>query len=269
MINPLLPFAIKGVIWYQGESNASRAYQYRTLFPTMIENCASSGTTPTCRSCSSSWRRITTTPRSRATAPGPSSRSATLTSEKLKNTAEAVITDVGDENNIHPTARSRSAPASPWPRWPWPTARRSLQGSDLRRGEIRRRQGGPEFKSIGKGLEAKDGPLTGFTVAGEDKKFHEAKAEIKGDTVVVAPTRSPSRSRCATAGPTRRSSTCLTRTACPRRRSARTTSRSPPGRRASDALTSPKRQRGISLNLSLALRAGPSPPTIPVAPPLP
>ena len=41
------------------------------------------------------------------------------------------------------------------------------------------------FRSVGQGLEAKDGPLTGFTVAGEDKKFHEAKAEIKGDTVVV------------------------------------------------------------------------------------
>ena len=38
MINPLLPYAVKGAIWYQGESNAGRAHQYRTLFPTMIES---------------------------------------------------------------------------------------------------------------------------------------------------------------------------------------------------------------------------------------
>ena len=54
MIHPLLPYAIKGAIWYQGESNAGRAYQYRTLFPTMIESCAKRGRTPTCRSCSCS-----------------------------------------------------------------------------------------------------------------------------------------------------------------------------------------------------------------------
>jgi len=42
------------------------------------------------------------------------------------------------------------------------------------------------FTHVGKGLEAKDGELTGFTIAGEDKKFHNAKAEIKGDTVVVS-----------------------------------------------------------------------------------
>ena len=41
------------------------------------------------------------------------------------------------------------------------------------------------FTHIGKGLEAKDGELIGFSVAGEDKTFHNAKAEIKGDTVVV------------------------------------------------------------------------------------
>ena len=38
MIAPLAPYAIKGVIWYQGESNAARAYQYRTLLPAMIKN---------------------------------------------------------------------------------------------------------------------------------------------------------------------------------------------------------------------------------------
>ena len=46
MIHPLVPYAIRGAIWYQGESNAGRAYEYRTLFPTMIKDwwCAMSNT---------------------------------------------------------------------------------------------------------------------------------------------------------------------------------------------------------------------------------
>ena len=109
-----------------------------------------------------------------------------LTSEKVKNTGMAVITDVGDESNIHP---KRKEPVG---------GRLALAALAIGYGE-KIVYSGPiydgvkidgnkailSFRSVGQGLEAKDGPLTGFTVAGEDKKFHEAKAEIKGDTVVV------------------------------------------------------------------------------------
>ncbi len=51
MIAPLIPYAVKGVIWYQGESNAGRAAQYRTLFPAMIKNWRETGRTCARRSC--------------------------------------------------------------------------------------------------------------------------------------------------------------------------------------------------------------------------
>ena len=98
----------------------------------------------------------------------------------------AVITDVGDENDIHP---KRKEPVG---------SRLALAALAIAYGE-KIVYSGPiydglkidgdkailSFRSVGQGLEAKDGPLTGFTMAGEDKKFHDAKAEIKGDTVVV------------------------------------------------------------------------------------
>ena len=109
-----------------------------------------------------------------------------LTSQKVKNTAEAVITDVGDENE-HPSQAQGAGrrPPGPGRAGPRPTARRSSTTGRLRHVKIDGDKAVLSFSSLGKGLEAKDGPLTGFTVAGEDKKFHEAKAEIKGDTVVV------------------------------------------------------------------------------------
>ena len=81
------------------------------------------------------------------------------------------------------------------------------------------------FRDVGQGLEAKGGALTGFTVAGEDKKFHNATAEIKGDKVVVHSDEVEKPVAVRSAGPTSRSSTCGTRTACRLRRSARTTFR--------------------------------------------
>jgi sialate O-acetylesterase len=149
-----------------------------------------------------------------------------LTTTKLKNTGMAVITDtvpVKEANDIHPKDKE---PAG---------VRLALCARALTYGE-KVEYTGPLYDSVkfdgnqailtfthvGKGLEAKGEVLQGFTVAGEDKKFYNAKAEIKGD----------SRPRSATAGRRSPSSTCSTRTACPRRRSAPTTSRSPRGRRS-------------------------------------
>ena len=188
MINPLLPFAIKGVIWYQGESNAGRAYEYRTLFPTMIESWRAQWKNPDMPFLFVQLAPFGHNPKEPGDSAWAELREAQLlTSEKVKNTAEAVITDVGDENDIHP---KRKEPVG---------GRLALAALAVAYGEKVVHDGpiydavkfdGPRailsFKSVGQGLEAKDGPLTGFTVAGEDMKFHEAKAEIKGDAVVVA-----------------------------------------------------------------------------------
>jgi sialate O-acetylesterase len=178
-IAPLIPYAIKGVIWYQGESNNQKPFEYRTLFPRLIAD----------------WREkwgqgdfpflfVQIAPYK---ADVPELREAQfLTWKKTPNTAMAVTVDVGDANDIHPRQKE-------------PVGQRlALAARALVYGE-KIEYSGPEydsmkvdknrvilnFKHIGSGLVAKDGPLKGFTIAGGDKKFVEAKAEIQGDTVVV------------------------------------------------------------------------------------
>jgi len=179
MIAPLLPYAMRGVIWYQGESNVGRERQYRTLFPAMIAD----------------WRQawgegnfpflfVQIAPFNGMT---PEIREAQLlTWQHTTNTAMAVTVDCGDANDIHPAHKQPVG------------ARLALAARALAYGE-KIEYSGPVFESmkikgaeatlrfthIGDGLLARGGPLEGFTVAGNDKVFHPAQAEIQGQTVVV------------------------------------------------------------------------------------
>lgn len=186
MICPIVPFAIKGVIWYQGESNASRAYQYRKLFRTMIRD----------------WRRTwgqgdfpflfvqLANFRQRRAEPGESDwaelREAQMMALQEPNTAMAVAIDIGEANNIHPRNKQevgrRLALA----------ALAIAYGQDVvysgplfDRMEIEGNKVRLHFKHVDGGLVAKGGELRGFAIAGPDRKFVWAKAVIEGDTVVV------------------------------------------------------------------------------------
>jgi sialate O-acetylesterase len=188
MIAPLIPYAIKGAIWYQGESNAGRAQLYQTGFPLMIQNWREDwkqGDFPFLLVQLAPYMAISKDPTDTDWA---RLREAQLmTTQKVKNTAMAVITDVGDEKDIHP---KRKEPVG---------HRLELAAETLAYGK-KIEYSGPafdkmtvdgnkavlSFKHLGGGLEAKDGPLTGFTIAGEDKVFHNAEAEVKGDTVIVS-----------------------------------------------------------------------------------
>jgi sialate O-acetylesterase len=179
MIAPIVPYSMKGVIWYQGESNAQKAKQYRTLFPAMIDDWRDK------------WKQgdfpfffVQIAP---FKGQPPEIREAQLmTLGKVKNTAMAVTTDVGDANDIHPKNKQ-------------PVGQRlALAARALVYGE-KIEYSGPlydsmkvsgssvelSFKHVGGGLVAKDGELKGFTIAGEDKKFVPAKAVIQGDKVIV------------------------------------------------------------------------------------
>jgi sialate O-acetylesterase len=187
MIAPLIPYAIKGAIWYQGESNAGRAWEYRTLFPTMIESWREAwqqGSFPFLFVQLAPFLATTTVPEDTAWADLRDAQR--YTSLKAKNTGMAVITDVGETSDIHPR---RKEPVG---------ARLALAARGIAYGE-KAEYSGPVFRDlivegdkatilfshVGKGLEARGGLPLGFTIAGEDQKFYTAHAEIKGDTVVV------------------------------------------------------------------------------------
>ena len=181
MINPLIPYAFKGVIWYQGEGNSSRAKQYQTLFPTMIAD----------------WRRqwnigdfpflfVQIAPHRGMT---PEIREAQLlTWQKTPNTAMIVTIDCGDTADIHP---SNKRPVG---------ERLALAARALAYGEKNLAYSGPvyqafkvmdnkiilSFTHIANGLVAKDSDdLWGFTISEDGKTFFPAKAEIKGNSVIV------------------------------------------------------------------------------------
>lgn len=188
MIAPLLPMAIKGAIWYQGESNADRAYQYRKLLPAMI----------------SDWRRLwgqgnfpffivqlanfgQRAPEAGDDAWAELREAQTMTANKVPNTGLALAIDIGDAADIHPKNKQEVG--------------RRLALAALK---IAYRQNvafsGPTYRSMKREgnairvafdhvegrLNAKDGILQGFSIAGADQKFHWATAQIDGDTVIVS-----------------------------------------------------------------------------------
>ena len=183
MISPLQPYAIKGAIWYQGEANAGDAAQYRKLFPAMIQNWRADwgqGDFPFLfvqlpgfnKAKGQNW---------------PALREAQLMTLSLKNTGMAVAIDVGDPDNIHPKKKQ-------------PVGERlALAARAIAYGE-KIVYSGPiyssmkvedgkavlSFNHVGGGLEARGGALKGFVIAGDERQFVEAKAQIVGDTVVVS-----------------------------------------------------------------------------------
>ena len=186
MIAPLVPFAIRGAIWYQGESNAGRAYQYRTLFPIMIRD----------------WRRAWGSAfpfyfvqlanwRARKAEPDESDwaelREAQLMTLREPNTGMAVTIDIGDADDLHPPNKldvgrrlAAWALAGTYARKVTPSGplydRYTIEGDRIR----------IHFK-YGAGLKTLDGgPLKSFAIAGEDRRFVWADARIEGNTVVVS-----------------------------------------------------------------------------------
>lgn len=190
MISPLVPYAIKGAIWYQGESNAGRAYEYRTLFPTMIQSwrAAWNSEFPFLFVQLAPFMNISDQPQESNWA--ELREAQLLTSLKLADTAQAVITDTTnpdtDQKDIHPKNKApvgqRLAIA----------ALQKVYGENIvgsgpvyDKCKVEGDKVILNFTSIGSGLVCKGDKLTGFTIAGADKKFYNAEARIDGDKIVV------------------------------------------------------------------------------------
>lgn len=187
MIAPLLNYRIKGVIWYQGESNAGNAEAYRERFPAMITDWRQQ------------WKQgdlpFLFVQLANYVSPGeprnqvgnwPELREAQTQALELSNTAMVVAIDAGEWNDIHPldkkTIGQRLATA----------AQRVAYGQDvvhsgpmLKTAKAKGKMVVMQFDHVGSGLVAEGGALQDFEVAGVNGEFHPAHAEIRDDAVVA------------------------------------------------------------------------------------
>lgn len=188
MIAPLEPMAMRGVLWYQGESNAGRSYQYRQSFPLLITDwrkkfgqemsfyfvqLANYGANNSSNQ-GSGWAEL---------------REAQTMTLSLPKTGMAVITDIGNPKDIHPTNKQDVGHRLALNALKFDYGQDVNYSSPLYEGV--KFEGGKaivSFKHTGGGLVAKDkyGYLKGFEVAGDDKVFHFATAEIHGNTVILS-----------------------------------------------------------------------------------
>ncbi len=189
MINPLIPYGIRGVLWYQGEANTSRAYQYRLAFPLMITDwrqhwhqgnfpfyfvqLASFNAENGNSEKGSSWAEL---------------REAQSYALNLKATGMSVTDDIGEPSDIHPKNKKDVG----------------LRLSAIALNNIYDKPmeySGPVYESMniegnkvvisfthtGSGLMVKDkyGYIRGFEIAGSDQRFHYAKAYLENNKVVI------------------------------------------------------------------------------------
>lgn len=196
MIAPLVPYALRGAIWYQGESNTWEAYRYRKLFPAMIQgwrrawgqgdfpfvfaqlaNYAHDESPPPEGPAGDEWAEL---------------REAQAMALSLPSTAMAVTIDIGDSNNIHPMNKQE-------------IGRRLALGAGHLVYGWKDEYSGPVYRAMhvessavhvffdhAEGLvAAMEGAPRGFAIAGADRRFHWADARIEGETVVVSSPRVP------------------------------------------------------------------------------
>ena len=205
MIAPLIPYAMRGVIWYQGENDGGKGFDYRTLMPRLVED----------------WRKLWNQPADAAQFPflwvqlpsngadknpvaesgWPFLREAQLMSLRLPKTGMAITIDVGDPKNVHPADKFDVGQRLSL------VARKVAYGEKIvasgplyqdfkieKEGKIRL-----TFKETGSGLVIGQSPwyaptvtpfpkdkLIGFFIAGSDKKWVEADAQIDGNSVIVS-----------------------------------------------------------------------------------
>lgn len=210
MINPILSYAISGAIWYQGESNAGRSYQYRMAFPLMITDWRKQwgqGDFPFYFVQLANYLAKETAPAESGWAELREAQSMTL---KLPNTGQAVIIDAGESDDIHPRNKqvvgerlARIALAKDYGQKDLVYSGPTYQAMKVDGSKVRL-----SFDHVGGGLVAKELPATyikksqtnetaplvrnspsseleGFAICGDDKKWVWAEAKIDGNEVVV------------------------------------------------------------------------------------
>ena len=184
-ISSFAPFAMRGVIWYQGESSQGRAESYRRLLPDMVTAWRKAFQKEDLAFLAVQLPAYGKVRDSRSSPFAEMRESVSLLETMLPHTASVVSTDCGLPDEIHPPLKKPIAQRLAL------AARAKVYGEiDLvwsgptfRSAEFRPNGATIRFDNIGSGLVAKDGPLVGFALAGLDQKFHAATGNIVDDTV--------------------------------------------------------------------------------------
>ncbi len=188
MIKPILPYGMRGAIWYQGESNADKAKQYRNLFPLMIQSWRKAwkqGSFPFYFVQLANFNPVKKQPDDSQWAELREAQTMTLS---LPNTDMAVIIDIGEAADIHPRNKQDVGLRLALPALAKLHGFKNLvysgpiyKSMKVEKGNVR-----ISFNHVGGGLVVHGKKLEGFSIAGKDKKFVWADARIEGSTVVVS-----------------------------------------------------------------------------------
>jgi sialate O-acetylesterase len=187
MVNPLIPYAFEGVIWYQGEANAGRAYQYRKAFPLMITDWRkhwNAGDFPFYFVQLASYSADNGNSKNGST--WAELREAQTMTLSLPNTGMAVTTDIGNSTDIHPKNKQDVGKRLA------AIAMRNVYKKDVvcsgptyQSMKVSGNKVIISFTNIGEGLTSKNGELKGFEISGLSGQFYPALARIDGKVVVV------------------------------------------------------------------------------------
>jgi sialate O-acetylesterase len=187
MIVPLQNFRIRGAIWYQGESNTERAFQYGSLLPALI------------RGWRAGWEEgdfpflIVQLPNQGHSAEFADSwwaelrEAQLLVAKTVPHTGLAVTIDVGEAGNLHPPRKEEvGARLALWALGTTYAKKLEYSGPLYENMRVEGNRIRLNFEHTGGGLQAKGESLQGFTIAGADRRFHHAAARIEGHSVMVS-----------------------------------------------------------------------------------
>ena len=188
MVHPLIPYGIRGVIWYQGESNDKKAQQYKTLFPLLINDWRHNWGNEKMPFYYVQLANFTEVKKEPEESTWAELREAQLQTLNLKNTGMAVAIDLGEAKDIHPKNKQDVGLRLAL------IARAKIYKEDISYSgpvyqsyKIKDKEIEISFKHVNGGLATKGAEqLQGFAVAGADKKFYWADAKIVGNKIVVS-----------------------------------------------------------------------------------
>jgi sialate O-acetylesterase len=188
MIAPLVPYRIRGAIWYQGESNALRAFQYRSLLPAMIAGWRDAWREGNFPFLIVQLPNFGTSPELGDSAWAELREAELMTAEKVADAGLAVTIDIGESGNLHPHEKYGVGERLALDALGTTYGKKIVYSGPLFQSyEVEGNQIRVKFADAGSGLEARGGgELKGFAIAGTDRKFHWAEARIEGDSVIVS-----------------------------------------------------------------------------------